>query len=138
MSTEENKAIVKRFYDEALNKGDMSAAEEILASNYVDDGELLGIVGFKQFFSMVSSVFPDIQVKIEDMVVEGDKVAVRLTVHGTQKGSFRGFPPTDKHATWTGMDFLRLAGGKIAERWSVRDFLSMLQQVGAIPTLGRG
>lgn len=140
MSTQENKTIARRFYDEVLNKGNMSVADEILALDYLDHGAPpefpRGPEGFKQLYTMVSSVFPDVRVTVEDMIAEGDEVATRLTVRGTQMGPFRGFPATGRSAIWTGMDIIRLAGDKMVERWSERDFLGMLQQVGAIPKPG--
>jgi len=124
MSAEQNKMIVRRFYEEVLNGANMQAADEVLAPDYLDHGAPTpGLEGFKQLFAIIGGIYPDIQVAIEDMIAEDDKVAVRLSVRGTQKGSFRGFPATNKQAAWTGMDFIRLSNGKMVERWGERDFL---------------
>ncbi len=133
---EENKALARRFYEEVLNRRNLSMAAEIMAEDYVDHGAPPGLPsgreGFKQFFAMVGNIFPDVQVTVEDMIAEEDKVVTRLSIRGTQKGAFRGFPGTGKRATWTGIDIIRISNGKLAERWSERDFLSMLQQVGLV------
>ncbi len=135
-SAEQNKALARRFYEEILNQGKLTVADEIMAENYVDHGAPpnlpSGREGFKEFFAMVGKIFPDVQVAVEDMIAEGDEVVTRLTIRGTQKGAFRGFPGTGKRATWTGIDIIRISGGKLAERWSERDFLGMLQQVGLV------
>jgi predicted ester cyclase len=94
MSVEELKAIVKRNNDEFWNKGDMSVADEVLATDYVrympGGVEILGLEGIKQEVTTVRKAFPDIQFTIEDMIAEGDKVAARFIGHGTHKGDFRG------------------------------------------------
>lgn len=127
---------VRRFYEEVLNQGNLAVAEEILAPDYLDHGAPpnapRGVEGFKQFFAMVSGVFPDVQVSIEDIVVGEGKAAIRLTINGTQKGSFRGFPATGKHVSWTGIDIVHFSRGKISERWSERNFFGMLSQLGHI------
>lgn len=127
---------IGRFYEEVLNKGNLAVADEILAPDYFDhgapDGAPRGVEGFKQFFAMVSSVFPDVQVSIEDVVVSDGKAAIRLAINGTQKGSFRGFPATGKRVSWTGIDIMHFSGDKISERWSERNFFGMLLQLGHI------
>lgn len=133
MSVEENKVLATRFYEEILNGRDMDAADEILDSQYIDHSAAArGLENFKTYFAMITSVFPDIRVTIEDMLVADQKVAVRLTVRGTQLGSFRGFPATGGQATWSGMDIIHISNSKIVERWSERDFLDMLVQLGHI------
>jgi len=131
MSVEQNKILARRFYDEVLNGRRMDVADAILSPQYVDhSAPAPGLENFKQYLAMITSVFPDIKVTVEDMIVEGDKVAVRLTIHGTQSGPFRGFPPAGRQATWTGMDIIHFSNGRITERWSERDFLNMLLQLG--------
>lgn len=137
MSVETSKALVRRFYEDVINKGDMGLAEELLAPDYkeypgVPGGS--GLTGFKQFVAMVSTAFPDIRVTVEDLIAEEDKVVARVTVSGTHRGVLLGsIQPTDRHATWTGIDIIRVAGGKIVERWNQRDLLGLMQQLGVIP-----
>jgi len=131
--SEKNKTLARRFYDEILNGRKLDVADEILSSEYLDhSAAALGLENFKTYLAMITSVFPDIKVTVEDLLADNDKVAVRLTVHGTQHGSFRGFPPAARQATWTGMDIIHISDGRIKERWSERDFLNMLLQLGHV------
>jgi steroid delta-isomerase-like uncharacterized protein len=133
MSIEQNVMLAKRFYSDVLNGRKMDVADEILSSQYVDHSALApGLENFKTYLMMITSVFPDINVTIEDMFADDHKVAVRLTILGTQADSFRGFPPTGGQATWSGMDIIHISNGKIVERWSERDFLHMLVQLGHV------
>jgi len=137
MSLEGNKRIARQFYENVINKADYALASQILANNFWDHGDPpdqpKGVEGLKQFLSMITTAFPDIQVEIEDMLADENTVAVRLKVSGTQKGVLMGtIPPSGKHAVWSGMDFLKISEGKIVERWSVRDLLGLMQQIGAI------
>ncbi len=138
MSTQDkNKDTVRQFYERVINKGDYELAPSILVPSFWDHGNPpdgpKGLEGLKQFLSMLASAFPDIRVDIEEMLAEGDLVAVRIKVSGTHKGTLLGkFPASGKHAVWTGMDFLKLKDGKITERWSVRDLLGLMQQIGVV------
>jgi steroid delta-isomerase-like uncharacterized protein len=139
MSIEANKALVRRFFEDVINKGDMRLAEEILAADYVEHPGLpgggSGLEGFRQFVAMVATAFPDIHVAVEDLIAEGDKVAARVTVSGTHSGVFLGsIQPTDRHVVWTGIDLFRVSGGKVVERWNQRDLLGLMQQLGVIST----
>jgi steroid delta-isomerase-like uncharacterized protein len=139
MSTEENKAIVRRFLEELVSTGDPALADELLASNYVlhfggnppMDGQ-----GFRQFLGMFRSAFPDLRVTVEDEIAEGDKVATRFTWRGTHRGPFQGIAPTGKHVTGSGIAIYRVTNGKIAEDIVQEDTLGLLQQLGAIPAPG--
>jgi len=137
MTQDDNKIIARQFYESVINKSDFALASEILAENFWDHSDPpdqpKGIDGLKQFLSMISTAFPDIRVEIKDMIAEEEMVAVRLKVSGSQKGILMGtIPPSGKHAEWSGMDFLRVSEGKIVERWSVRDLLGLMKQIGAI------
>jgi steroid delta-isomerase-like uncharacterized protein len=139
MTLEGNKALVRRFYEDVINKGDMRLAEDVLAADYVEHPSLpgagAGVAGFKQFVAMVSTAFPDLHVTVEDLIAEGDRVAARVTVSGTHRGVFLGtIQPTGKHVTWTGIDLIRIADGRIAERWNQRDLLGLMQQLGVVPS----
>jgi predicted ester cyclase len=75
---------------------------------------------------------------IDDMVVEGDKAAMRYTMTGTHKGEFTGIPPTNRKLTMWGINIARIAGGKIVEAWERMDTLGFMQQLGVVPTPGKG
>ena len=152
MSTEENKAIVRRFYEEIWNKGNVAAVDELLAPNIllhfdapsdvpVSAEMQLSLEGIKQVVSEFRSTFPDLHYTVDLQVAEGDLVVSRVTVHGTHTGeyrglTFKGMPPTGKQVTWTETHIYRLAAGKIVEYWSNEDDVGRLQQVGALPTPG--
>jgi predicted ester cyclase len=82
------------------------------------------------------AAFPDLQTTIEDLIAEGDKVAIRQTWRGTRNGNFLGIPPTGEQVTFTSTEFYRVAGGELAEEWVELDMLGWLQQLGAIPPMG--
>lgn len=133
MSVDQNKMLAKRFYDEVLNGRKMDVADEILDLHYVDHSAAApGLENFKTYLAMITKVFPDINVTVEDMFADEHKVAVRLTIRGTQSDSFRGFPARGGQATWSGMDVIHISNSKIVERWSERDFLDMLVQLGHV------
>jgi len=140
MSTEESKALVRREYEQGVNKKDFDVRDGALASNYLGHfpgvPPIQGIEAFKQFTSGFFTAFPDLQTTIEDLIAEGDKVAVRQTWRGTHTGNFLGIPPTGKQVVFTSTEFYRVAGGKLAEEWVGRDMLGLLQQLGAIPRMG--
>jgi len=139
MSTEENKAIARRTV-EAINAGDMSLFENLLAPDAVEHAAPPGMPPTretaKQFITMLRAAFPDLHYHIEDVVAEGDRVVNRATVHGTMKGDFLGMPATGKSATWGEMHIVRVKDGKIVEHWANVDQLGMLQQLGLAPTPG--
>jgi len=131
--SEQNKALIRRFYEEVVNQKNPAIAGEIVTPDFDDHAaQAPGIDGFMKLFSIMTTVFPDLHVTVEDLIAEGDRVAARVEVRGTQSGSFRGFPPTDKQVDYPGMDIFRIKDGKIAERWTQRDFLGMLQKLGHI------
>jgi len=142
MSTEENKAIVRRIFEEIWNQGNLDVVDEILEPNYVSqglaDGLPPGIEGFKQWFSILSSASPDIHFTIEDQIAEGDKVVTRYTIRGTHKGELMGIAATGKQVTVTAMNISRIVGGKIVESWNNWDALGMMQQLGVVPAMGEG
>ncbi len=142
MSTEENKAIVRRIYEEVLNKRSFDAADDIISANYDSHRHPIpqqapGLKGLKQAWTMALTGFPDLQFTVEDMIAEGDKVAVRLSHGGTHQGVFMGVAPTGKEARWTGNSIFRIADGKIVEGWVEGDHLGLMQQLGAIPAPGQ-
>jgi steroid delta-isomerase-like uncharacterized protein len=141
MSTEENKAKQRRVWEDAFNKGDLSVANETIATNYVYHGpmgmEYKGPEGFKQVVTMFRTAFPDLHITVEDMVAEGDKVVSYYTMTGTHKGELMGIAPTDKKVKFSGIVIVRWVGGKEVEARGVGDMLSMMQQLGVIPPMGQ-
>ena len=141
MSTETNKASVRRFYEEVFNKRNRAAIDEFIDPNQVDHdappGTLGGLKGAKQTLTMYLTAFPDLHFTVEDIIAEGDRVVARLAVRGTQQGAFMGIPPTGKQATSTAIDINRFAGGKSVEHWLNMDTLGLLQQLGVIPAPGQ-
>lgn len=141
MSTEDNKALARRFFKEFWDQKNLAAADELMAANHVDHTPGSpplppGPEGFKQFGSVYFKAFPDLHLTIEDMVAEGDTVTTRWTTHATHTGELMGIPPTGKSITVTGITITRMAGGKAVETWTNFDMLGLLQQIGAIPAMG--
>jgi len=123
---------------ELWNTGNLSIADEIFANDFVNHDpsrlEVTDIEGYKKYLTETRSGMPDFKVDIEDMVAEEEKLASRYTVSGTFQNDFFGIPATGKKATWTGINIYRFASGKIVEAWWNKDTLTMLQQLGVIPT----
>ncbi|HJZ48055.1 MAG TPA: ester cyclase [Roseiflexaceae bacterium] len=137
MAAEENRALIRRFLEELFNQHDVAAIDRYIAADYVDHVVPPGVPptreGFTQFIRSFLEALPDFHYTIEDMIVDGDRVAVRLTADGTQQGAFNGIPPTGKHATWSEMHIGRIKDGAIVEHWGEIDNMGMLQQLGVIP-----
>ena len=140
MSTEENKALVRRLIEEAWNEGNLATIDEILSPDYVlhiDAPGPPGREGYKQDVTMHRTAFPDLRFTIEDMVAEGDKVVLRATLRGTHKGEYIGIAPTGKQITLTAISIRRIEGGQIAEEWVELDMLGLMQQLGVVPPPGQ-
>ena len=142
MSVDQNKALIRRLYEEAFNKGNLEVVDEILSPNYVRHGLAPGATpgpeSTKQVFTMMRTAFPDIRITIEPMVGEGDMVAAQLTHHGTHRGEFMGIAPTGKQVTVTAIGIYHFANKKLVEAWIQMDELGMLKQLGGVPPVGKG
>ena len=142
MSTEENKAIVQRLFEEVFNERRLDRADELVAPDYLDHaavpGQGPGLEGAKQQrWAMYFAAIPDMHATIDDLVAEGDKVVVRYTVEGTQQGQLPGVPPTGKRFQTSAICIYRLAEGKVAENWEQADLLGLMQQLGVGPPPGQ-
>ena len=140
VSAEANKGLVRRFYEDIWNKGEMAVADEVIADNVIDhdqspDTRVSGPASLKELATWVRSVFPDFHFTVEDMIAEGDRVAVRWTMGGTHCAEFMGAPATGKRVVGRGMHFFRMAEGKIVEIWVNGDDLGMMQQIGSLPSI---
>ena len=136
MSTEENKALVRRIYEE-WNKGKEAALEELYAPDYVWHGtgvfRDMDLAAIKQVIAAWFTAFPDPHYTVEDLIAEGDKVVARFTFRGTHQGDFMGIPPTGKHVSWTGIRIARIEDDKFVETWTNSDDLGLFQQLGVVP-----
>ncbi len=142
MSSEENKAIVRRFM-EAYNKRNLDIFDELVAADYFDHiFEQQGREKLKQLFTMAFEAFPDWYEAIEDIIAEGDKVWVRVKATGTHTGEWNLFgvtlPPTGKKVILRMVFIWRIANGKLAEGWEVDDNLGFLKQLGVIEYTEKG
>jgi steroid delta-isomerase-like uncharacterized protein len=134
MSIKENKALIRLYY-ELWNRRDVTPILELLAPGYVlhlTDTDIF-LKQEKQVDTDYLTAFPDVITTVDDIVAEGDKVAVRATWKGTHKKDFMGIPATGKRFDITNTSIFRIAAGKIAEIWSTQDSLRFLQQLGVIP-----
>ena len=139
MSTQDNLALVQRWFNEVSTQGNLSVADEIFAADYVNHdptGWPQGPLGAKTAASAYRAGYSDLAFTIEDQIAEGDRVTTRWTAYGTHDGELYGVPPTGKKVIVTGISIERIAGGKIAETWVNFDALGMLQQLGVVPTMG--
>lgn len=138
MSVESNKAILMQGAEAFNDRDDRSGWLGIHDASVVAHGlapEPLGLDGLKRFYSVLWDGFPDLHISVDDLVGEGEKVAWRLTVHGTHEAEFRGVPATGTEVTFGAQYIFRFRDGKIVERWTNFDRLGVMVQLGAIPAL---
>jgi steroid delta-isomerase-like uncharacterized protein len=132
----QNKALVRRWFEEVWNKGRAAAIDEMLAPDSVvhglGPGDLRGPAGFKPFYSAYRNAFPDVSIQIDDIIAEGDLVAARWSATATHRGHDLGFPATGKRVQFSGMVFVRVVGDKLVKGWNSFDQLGMFQQLGAV------
>lgn len=143
MSTSEqcdqNKALLQRWFDEVWNKGRTEAIDEMFAADGIAHGlsgdaesPLTGSAGFKPFHETFRGAFPDIEVVVEDMIAEGDKVAARCSVRAKHSGDHLGIAASNAPVAFDGIAIVRIADGKIVEAWNNFDFMAMNKQIGAL------
>ena len=135
--SEENKAIVRRLIEDTWNKKNRSLIDEVIAPDYVGHnpgGDLHGLDGARQLYDIYTTGFPDFNLAIEELMAEGDSVTVRWTFSGTHEGDLMGVPPSGNQVSVNAFGTFRITGGKIAEDHLLWDTLSLMQQVGAIPS----
>jgi len=140
MSTATNKAIVHRYHEQVWNEHQRELLAEFIAENVVHHGvpAAPGLQGMKEGFDRILNAFPDIQLTIDDAIAEDDQVVTRWTSRGTHRGELLGIPATGKEVTQSGASIFRLANARIVELWFYPDNMSLMQQLGVIPTLEAG
>lgn len=136
---ESNKALLRRWFDEVWNQGRSEAIDELFAAEGIAHGlsgdaesPMRGAVDFKPFHQVFRGAFPDIEVIVEDMIAEGDKVAARCSVRGKHAGDHLGIAATNSPVSFDGIAIVRIVDGKIVEAWNNFDFLKMNKQVGLL------
>jgi predicted ester cyclase len=134
----DNKAIVRRLF-EVWNTGDVDQIDELYAPEYVADYRpyaplRTGHAAIKAMVLGARTTFPDYHEELEELIAEGDKVVVRLTITGTQKGPWGPIPPTGKQLRYEEILILRFADGKVVHQRGIVDNLHALRQLGVIPT----
>ena len=139
MSTVDNKSIGRRFFEVMLAQANWAVAEEIMTpdvvmhhpSSPVPVNGREAVVGFLGAFR---AGFPDLKMVAEDIIGEGDKVAIRWHAHGTHTADLFGIPPTGKTMDVNGISIVQLVNGKIVEDWVAEDSLGLMKQLGVIPS----
>ncbi len=138
--SDENKAIIRRYYREAWEKGDLGVIDEVFAP----DVELhmagvpedpFGPAPVKQLAAMARTAFPGLRVTIDDLIAERDKIVATVTLQGPHDGTAQGASPREPAAVWRRIDVFRLHRGRIVEHWSDRDDHALLQRLGVAPPL---
>jgi len=136
MSTESNKVLARRVFEEVLNGHNLDLLDEVAVPDYIEHnplpGQGTGIDGIRDRYSMLFNAF-DFHFDVDDVIAEGDKVVLRWTHTGTHIGAFLGMPPTGRSYRTTGIEIWRVEGGKLAEHWDVVDVFGQLMQLGLIP-----
>jgi steroid delta-isomerase-like uncharacterized protein len=137
--SEENKQLLRRWFDEVWNKGRAETIEELFDENGIAHGlsddpssPIKGPKDFKPFHTLFRDAFPNMMIVIEDMVAEGDKVAARCSVRGKHEGEFLGRDATQAPVEFTGITIVRIDNGKIVEAWNNFDFMTLHKQVGLL------
>jgi len=141
MSTE-NKAIVRRLYDEVWNKRKLDIVAQIISPSHAlldpfASGSQVGPESYRRRVLELTSSFPDLRFTLDDVIAEKDKVVVLWVISGTHKGDFMNIPPTGKKVSVEGITIHYIRGGKILDSNARWDAMGLLRQVGALPPLGR-
>ena len=119
--TEDNKALIRRLFEEAIHPGNLAIVNEVFSADFVDHStpdQPAGPGGVRDYFAAIRSGFPDVRVVLEDVLADGDKVVVRTSWRGTQRGSYEGIAPTGKSAMRTLIQIFRIADGVVVEEWN--------------------
>jgi len=136
-TADQNKAMVRQFYEEVFNAGKVDQIDKYIAADAIDHEVAPGKANpqpcresLKDYLSVFCTAFPDLKVKVEDIIAEGDKVVARCTMTGTHKGEFMGMPATGKTFSIGFIDILRFKDGKCVEHWGISDDAGVMQQLG--------
>ena len=130
------KSLVRHFYD-AVGAGNLSVIDELVADDFVDREAFPGLEpnkeGVKQFFAMLRSAFPDLNMEVREMLADDDLVSVRVIATGTHEGDFMGMSSSGRRIEVQVFDILRIRNGQVTEHWGLMDAMTMMQQLGGMP-----
>ena len=135
MSAEENKLLLDRLF-EGMNQGDFSEFDELIGPDYVNHSfptPVSGPEAVKMTLGMFLNAFPDMEMTVEDIIAEGNRVASRGFFVGTHEGEFNGIPATGRRVKVDFSDIWVVNNGQLAENWAQLDIMGMMQQLGVIP-----
>ena len=135
-----NKTLVRRFYNEVYVDWNMALVDEVVSPRFTShdwpDGGSTGPQAFRDYYAAIRSAVPDARYEVDDLIADGDRVAVRWRLLGTHEGAFGGIAPTGKPIALRGIAIYRLDAGKLMERWVVSDLHGLLEEIGrSSPTL---
>lgn len=140
MGSDKNKLLVRRFYEEVVNTGNVDLIEKFIAPEYVEVSEgkkyEVGIEGAKEHILGVRETYPDLHIEIERQISEGEWVATSITARGTHKGLWLGIKPTGKAVAYTGVNLDRVVGDRIVEHGGAANMMGPLLEIGAIKVVG--
>jgi predicted ester cyclase len=127
----DNKALVRRFYEDVYVGWNMRVADEVLSPHFTSHdwpGGSAGPKAFRDYYKAMRSAVPDARYEVDDLIAEGDRVVVRWRLLGTHTGDFRGIAPTGRPIVLKGIAIYRVEGGKLMERWVVSDLHGLLEE----------
>lgn len=138
MSTEANKQVVRRFFDEVVNGRKLELVEELISNDFygefpISPEPVRGQDGYRGMLTALQSAFPDLVAQTDTLVAEGDAVVVRLNLTGTQNGQLMHLAPSGRSASWPVIHMMRVNGGRIVEDRVMFDVMTVLGQLGAVP-----
>lgn len=136
----EIKELARKYPEQAVNEGDLGVIDEVFADDYVSHSsgfsEPLDREGLKEFTTMARTAFSDLEMTVEDVIVEDDKVVRRDRITGTHDGEFMGIPPTGKEVDVESIEIFRFDDGQFTEARGLMDMMGLMQQLGVVEPLG--
>jgi steroid delta-isomerase-like uncharacterized protein len=131
------KELARRWFSEVMSEGKTEVVDELCSQDFVDHNPLPGtspdLAGIKDFVAQIRAAFPDLQMTADDLIVEGDRLAVRSTMRGTHEGDFMGIAASGKKVEVSNFDFVRFENDQAAEHWGAIDTGALMEQLGVAP-----
>jgi predicted ester cyclase len=135
VSSVQNEALLRRYWEDAWSKGDLSVIDEVYEPTFMhNNGQTLSVEQFKRRIVGTRATSPDLNIRVDEIFSAGENTVVsRVTYKATMLGSLGNLPATGKQATFTGIDIFHLRDGKVIEHWHEADHLGMMEQFGLLP-----